>query len=204
MKPRIRQLLFDFDGVLARYDHGQRLAALAAHAGCTPARVHEALFDSGLEAEYDSGLVDTGAYLRRLGETLDCGVNEDTWLASRFAGTLADADALASVAALDEALALGVLTNNGRLMERVIPRIVAPISARLEGRILVSGALGLRKPDPAVFGRALGLLGWEAGSTLFVDDKFGNVQGARRAGLHADTVTDARSLRRVLARYGLA
>lgn len=38
----------------------------------------------------------------------------------------------------------------------------------------------------------------------FIDDTFANVQGARRAGLHADTARDARALRRVLVRYGLA
>jgi FMN phosphatase YigB (HAD superfamily) len=204
VKPRIRQLLFDFDGVLARYDQALRLASLASHAGCTPARVHEVLFASGLETEYDSGLADTGDYLGRLGAGLACTVDEDAWLASRLACTVADADVLACVAALDETLALGVLTNNGPLMAHAIPRIAAPVAHRLEGRILVSGALSVRKPDPAAFARALERLGWEAGTTLFVDDKFANVQGARRAGLHADTVADARSLRRVLKRYGVA
>ena len=32
MKPRIRQVLFDFDGVLAHYRHEVRIAHLAAHA----------------------------------------------------------------------------------------------------------------------------------------------------------------------------
>jgi len=42
-----------------------------------------------------------------------------------------------------------------------------------------------------------------AQDTLFVDDLFVNVQGARAAGLHADTVVDARSMRTVIRRYGL-
>ncbi|GGJ98694.1 HAD-IA family hydrolase [Luteimonas terricola] len=204
MRPRIRQVLFDFDGVLARYAHPLRLASLAGHAGCDPGRVHDVLFASGLETEYDSGRVDTATYLGRLGEGLGCPLDEDTWLASRLACTVADADVLACVAALDEALPLGVLTNNGPLMERAIPGIIAPVSHRFEGRVLTSGSLAMRKPDPATFLNALERLGWDAASTLFVDDRFSNVQGARRAGLHADTAGDARSLRRVLKRYGLA
>ncbi|MBP6796517.1 MAG: HAD-IA family hydrolase, partial [Luteimonas sp.] len=82
--------------------------------------------------------------------------------------------------------------------------IVAPVYPRFEGRVLCSGALRMRKPDPAIFAHALDLLGWRAAETLFVDDSFANVQAARKTGLQADTVVDARSLRRVLKRFGVA
>ena len=82
--------------------------------------------------------------------------------------------------------------------------IVAPLFPLLEGRVLCSGALGVRKPEAAAFARALDHFGVAAAQVLFVDDVFANVQGARAAGLQADTVTDARTLRRVLRRYGLA
>lgn len=204
MTPRIRHLLFDFDEVLAKYDHERRIAHLAAFAGCEHERVRAALFASGLETEYDSGDIDTATYLRRLGDGIGTAIDEDTWIASRVAGSTADAGVLARIGTLDEALTLGVLTNNGMLMAQALPRIVAPIHPRLDGRVLCSGALRLRKPDTAIFLRALELLGWETGATLFLDDRFANVQGARKAGLHADTVTDARSLGRVLKRYGLS
>lgn len=204
MRPRIRQLLFDFDGVLARYDHPRRLGSLAGHAGCDPGHVHAALSGSGLDTEYDSGLVDTVTYLRRLGDALGRPIDEDAWMAARLAATAADTHAIACVASLDAALPLAVLTNNGPLMERAIPGIIAPVSHRFEGRILASGSLGVRKPDPGAFLAALDRLGWDAGGTLFLDDRFANVRGARSAGLHADTAGDARALRRVLRRYGLA
>ena len=203
MTPRPRQALFDFDGVLAHYRHEKRIAHLAAFAGCAHERVREVLFASGLETEYDGGAIDTAGYLRRLGDGIGRAVDEERWIASRLAGSLADEGVLAQVAALDAGLALGVLTNNGALMARAIPRIVAPVAPRFEGRVLCSGALCLRKPDPAAFARALERLGWDAAGTLFVDDSFANVQAARKMGLHADTVTDARSLRRVLKRAGL-
>lgn len=204
MKPTVRRVLFDFDEVLARYRHEARIAHLAAFAGCAHERVRQVLFASGLETEYDRGAIDTAGYLGRLGEGLGKAVDEERWIASRLAGSVADAAVLAQVAALDAGLALGVLTNNGTLMAQAIPRIVAPVYPRFEGRVLCSGALRVRKPDPAVFARALDLLGWDAAGTLFVDDSFANVQAARRAGLQADTVVDARSLRRVLKRFGVA
>lgn len=204
MKPRIRQLLFDFDEVLARYHHEARIAHLAAVAGCAHERVREALFVSGLETEYDGGRIDTPTYLARLGDGLGAPIDEAAWIASRLAGSRADLGVLSRVSTLDASLPLAVLSNNGALMARAIPHVLGVAAVRFEGRVLCSGALRLRKPDPAIFAEALRRLGWDADSTLFVDDSFSNVQGARRAGLHADTVIDARSLRRVLKRFDLA
>jgi len=201
VKPRIGQLLFDFDGVLAHYRHEARIAHLAAHAGCDPARVHAVLFASGLETEYDCGAIDTATYLVRLSEGLGATISKEAWMASRVAGSTVDAGVLERIAALHADVALGVLTNNGALMARAIPQVIAPVAARFEGRVLCSGSLKMRKPDTATFAHALERLGWQAGSTLFVDDLFTNVQGARQAGLHAETVTGARMLGRVLKRY---
>ena len=202
-RPRLELLLLDFDGVLARYERQARCAHLAATAGCTPARVAEVLFGSGLEAAYDSGALDTGDYLRRLGDGLGAPVDEDAWIAARVAACQADPRILAMVAAAAARHPLAVLTNNGPLMARAIPRIVPALFPALEGRVLCSGMLGGRKPQAEVYARALDRLGARPAATLFVDDLFVNVQGARRAGLHADTVRDARSMRRVLSRYGL-
>ncbi len=201
MKPRIRQVLFDFDGVLAHYRHEVRIAHLAAHAGCDHEHVRTTLFVSGLETEYDSGAIDTATYLRQLGDGLGATIDEETWIASRMAGSTVLDDVLARIATLHADVVLGVLTNNGALMTQAIPRIVAPLASKIEGRVLTSGGLRRRKPAPSTFTHALDLLGWDAASTLFVDDLFANVQGAREAGLHAETVTDARSLGKALKRY---
>jgi glucose-1-phosphatase len=201
--PPLRLVLFDFDGVLARYSRHARLADLARVAGCTPARVSEVLFTSGLERAYDSGALDTADYLQRLGAGIGCTIDADTWINARIAGTRADPIALEFVASVASRVQVGVLTNNGALMRDAIPRIVAPLFPMLEGRVLCSGVFGVRKPDRAIFEHALAHFDMRAQDTLFVDDLFVNVQGARAAGLHADTVVDARSMRTVLRRYGV-
>ena len=57
--------------------------------------------------------------------------------------------------------------------------------------------------DPQAYLAAAARLGCEPARTLFIDHLFRNVQGARTAGLHADTAWHAQSLRRVLRRYQL-
>ena len=72
----IECLLLDFDGVLVRYARHLRVRHLAAGIGCSAAQVQAALFDSGLERAYDSGMA-TDAYLQQLGEALQTTVSRD-------------------------------------------------------------------------------------------------------------------------------
>ena len=202
--PRLELLLLDFDGVLARYERSRRCANLAAGAGCAPSRVMEVLFASGLETAYDGGAITTADYLRRLGDGLGARIGEDAWIAARVAACQADPRILAMVAAVAMQCPVAVLTNNGPLMARAIERIVPGLARSLDGRVFCSGQFGGRKPQREVYLRALDALGAQPRHTLFIDDLFTNVRGARAAGLWADTSRDPRAFRRVLARHRLA
>ncbi|MEO3812934.1 HAD family phosphatase [Sphaerisporangium sp. B11E5] len=50
-------------------------------------------------------------------------------------------------------------------------------------RIVISGEVGMRKPEPAIFHHALGLVGLPAERCVFVDDIVANVDAARALGL---------------------
>ena len=57
--------------------------------------------------------------------------------------------------------------------------------------VVDSSDVGMRKPNPAIFHHALELLGGvPPEEAVFLDDSPGNVEGARRAGLHAIHVDD--------------
>jgi HAD superfamily hydrolase (TIGR01509 family) len=49
--------------------------------------------------------------------------------------------------------------------------------------IVISGEVGMRKPEPEIFAHVLDLLGVEAGQTVFVDDLEHNVRAAESLGL---------------------
>lgn len=199
----IRLLLLDVDGVLLQYQRPRRVMHLAQALQRSSAQVQAALFDSGLETAYDAGALDTETYLGRLSEALQTHVDAPTWLAARVAACRPQAAVVQRLLAIDERLPMAVLTNNGPLMAQVLPVLLPELHARLQPRVLCSGMLGGRKPDPALFARALQRLDVEARHTLFVDDLFVNVRGARAAGLQAETVRDGRGLGKVLKRYGV-
>jgi putative hydrolase of the HAD superfamily len=65
--------------------------------------------------------------------------------------------------------------------------------------VVISGRIGLRKPDPRIFTHTLDLIGLPAHRCVFLDDAPANVEGARAVGLHAHRHTDAESTRAVLS-----
>jgi putative hydrolase of the HAD superfamily len=160
------------------------------------------LFDSGLERQFDLGM-DSTAYLQQLGDALGVPISVAQWQAARIAASPPQSGVIERVQRIARKLPIAILTNNGALMAQTIPRILPTLAPVLEGRILCSSELGGRKPDPAVFLKTVERLDARPTHTLFVDDLFVNVRGARQAGLHADTAHDSRSFGKLINRYGL-
>lgn len=76
----------------------------------------------------------------------------------------------------------------------------------LFGVAVYSCEIGLAKPDPAYFEKAVAMIGAEPGEVLFVDDKQENVDGARSVGLAAERWELAEGhdlLRELLGRNGV-
>ncbi len=63
--------------------------------------------------------------------------------------------------------------------------------------------LGLRKPSPLIFERALKIVQARAGETLFVDDRAQNIEAARALGIRTHHFTSTEELEPVLERHGL-
>ena len=68
---------------------------------------------------------------------------------------------------------------------------------------LSSCYLGLRKPDAAIYRRALDILGGPAERILFIDDREANVAGAEAVGIKAIQFEGAAALRRKLEDLGV-
>ncbi|MGC8633265.1 MAG: HAD family hydrolase [Candidatus Limnocylindrales bacterium] len=69
--------------------------------------------------------------------------------------------------------------------------------------VVISGEVGLLKPDPAIYRLLLDRQGLLPRHTLYVDDSEPNVDAARRVGMRALHFRDAGTLRRELAAMGL-
>ena len=69
--------------------------------------------------------------------------------------------------------------------------------------IVISGDVGVNKPDRRIFDHLAEQFGIEPAATLFIDDSAANVDAAKALGFRAIQFTDATVLRRELVRVGL-
>ena len=109
-----------------------------------------------------------------------------------------------TVALLEELDAAGVplfALTNWSAETWALARPLFPFLDRFRG-ILVSGQVGLVKPDPQIFRRLSADFGLVPQRSLFIDDARKNVDAAGRLGFHAHHFQDPPRLREWLAGHG--
>lgn len=196
-------ILFDVGGVLLTngWDHCERALVLDRF------ELDQADFEARHAETYNSW--ESGAIL--LQEYLDATVfyeprsfSPDVFFAAICAQSRPQPDGaletLQALAASDKCM-LGALNNEAR----------EPNEYRFEtfglrkylSLALSSCYLGLRKPSPAIYRRALDILGRPSQRILFIDDRMENAAAATKAGMTAIQFKGAEQLRTELARLGV-
>jgi len=110
-----------------------------------------------------------------------------------------------SVALVDDLLDAGVrcagLTNWSAICWQGIPESI-PVLGRLEG-IVVSGEIGISKPNPAIFHHLEERFAVHGDQVLFFDDNAPNIEAARAVGWRAEVFTTPEQARADVVRAGL-
>jgi putative hydrolase of the HAD superfamily len=196
-------ILFDVGGVLLTngWDHGERAAAMDhfhLDLGAFEAR-HAAPYDA-----WERGILPLKAYLDTTVFYEPRSFTHDEFFQFMLTQSKVLPDGalgiLAELAASNTCL-VGALNNEARetneyRFEKFGVRALVKVA-------LSSCYLGLRKPDLAIYKRALDILGRPAGRILFIDDREENIAGALRAGMKGIRFAGEESLRSELARLGV-
>jgi putative hydrolase of the HAD superfamily len=196
-------ILFDVGGVLLTNGWDNRERAAAAE------RFHldsEALETRHLAHDdaWERGLIPLNAYLDA---TVFCeprSFSRDEFFAFMLAQSRLLPDSalgiLKEIAALNKCMT-GALNNEARETNEYRFR---HFGLRDYFKVALSSCyLGLRKPEPAIYRRALDILGRPAERILFIDDRAENVAGAAAAGIKAMRFEGADALRRELVSLGV-
>lgn len=192
----IEAVLFDLHGVLTSSPWAT-LASVGTGAGRTQEEVLAVMLgDYGADDDHpwhrlERGEIGIGEYLPEvLVLAADAGVDLDFTQLRGFNDRISvHAEVVDRVRSLRaDGYGTAIVTNNVR--EASGWRDLLPVD-ELFDVVVDSCEVGLRKPNPAIFGIALDRLGGIAPeAAVFLDDAEGNVAGARAAGLHAIFVED--------------
>jgi epoxide hydrolase-like predicted phosphatase len=143
--------------------------------------------------ELETGAIDITAFNERLGAAL--GVDPDG-LADRLTREVRpDEEMLAAVRRFHDAgVATALVSNSWRASDYDL--------GDLFDAIVLSGEIGIRKPDPRIYRRAAQSLGVRLGDCIFVDDLGGNLKPAKALGmttiLHSGASSTIARLERLL------
>ncbi len=181
MQPKV--IFFDLGGVVCQFLPQRRLDALGEVCGLTANQVESVLYASGLIERWDLG-PDSSAEIHRtvtarLGYRGGLATPQELWCRAFEP----DPQVLQLVDGL-RPLRTALLTDNDYLLLDALPRVLPQVESRFDA-LLFSCKLGVTKPNPLIFTRALDLMGSTPDEAVFIDDKAENVAAAQELGMTA-------------------
>ena len=189
----IDAVLFDYGGVITAFSPFTTMGALGADAGVAPEVVLATMMgDYHQDTDHvwhqvERGEVPITTWLAEVIPALgDLGVELDLNALAGMFKTLGIHDVVvAKVAALKaDGYKTAIVTNNVKEGSAEW-RSMLDLDALFDV-VIDSSAVGMRKPNPAIYRLALDELGGiEPARAVFLDDHEGNIAGARAVGLHA-------------------
>jgi len=199
-------VVFDIGNVLLAFDHGAACRVLAEHSSLGAAEAYARVFESGLEAQYDKGLVTSGQFFEGIVRACELqGLSFDAFREA-WCGIFRRIEGIGEVvAALRDSprvARLALLSNTNELHHEYIGRHFPEVLSWFDDH-LFSYRLHARKPERDAFERAIEQLGVSPGTCVFIDDMEQNMRVAEQTGMVGVQFTGVASLWNRLVQLGL-
>ena len=187
----------DFGGVLTT-SLGEAFRSFCEREGVEYERVRDALRRAygdadpeSLVARFETGRLETDHFQRELSAALSEGlerrITAENLILRMLQDLRLDQQMIDAVrAARDAGIRTALLSNSWGV--EYYPH---DLLAELFEQIVISGQVGLRKPDPAIFEMAVERIGLRPEECLFVDDLRHNIEAAEKAGMRGVLHTEA-------------
>ena len=197
----IRLIISDFGGVICTFDYRIFCARLARRIGRSAEAIYAAVYGSELQAAFERGRLTGPAYhsrvMRLVGADVPyaefCPMYGDIFTEIPATGAL--------LRRLRARYPLYLLSDTNEIHFGYVTQTVEVL--RVFAECIVSYEVGALKPDPAMYREALRRAALPAAACVFIDDRPGNVEGARRVGMHALHFTSAAQCAADLSRLGV-
>ena len=198
----IDAVIFDLGNVLLAFDESRAVDRLAARTGKTRQQINEYARGTPHMTELALGKVTKLRFFHTVAKDLafDGTYQEFALLWSDIFTPIEPMVALAE--SLKNRLPRLILSNTNAIhMDYVFEHY--PFLQDFDAHVL-SHEVGLLKPDPAIFQRALRTSGLTAARTVFLDDIAANAEAARQAGMQAIHFQNSDQARSELTKLGVS
>ena len=79
MNNKIKVIIFDLGKVIVNFDHMHICKKLSKHSAFEPVRIYDIIFNSGLEASFDKGLISPENFYSRVKKAVQLKIDEDSF-----------------------------------------------------------------------------------------------------------------------------
>lgn len=196
-------IYFDLGNVILNFDHELGCQQVESISGVASAQVRRVIFDSGLQNQYETGLVSSAEFYQAFCEATDSRPDQAEFLAAIsgiFNWNTRIYPLVTQLAA--GGYPLGILSNTCQAHWDWISA-GHTIFRRLFRAVILSYEVQSMKPDATIYERAIEQAACESKRCFFVDDRLENVEGAQRSGMDAVVYGSALDLTRQLAMRGV-
>lgn len=197
----IGAFLFDLGNVLVRFDHLNAARQIAQRTRVDPEELFRLFFDSPLVIDHDTGKISTRAFYEELRKKWNIGATFEEFLLAWNGIFTEDKGSTALVRKLMKRYPCYLISNtNPPHFEHC--RESYPVLKEFSGWIL-SYEVGVLKPHPAIYQKALEMIGLPPERIFYVDDRADLIEAAETMGFMTHRFTDAKTLREELSTKGV-
>ena len=185
----IEFVYFDLGNILLSFDPLLACRGLGRVMGATTIEGRQALYDSGLEEEYEHGRLTSAEFAERLREFFGASPSgaSDREILDSVSNMFVAIDSMEGVlqSVRDSGRRVGLLSNTCHAHWDWIQRAKFPVLDFLFDATVLSFEVGSMKPAPEIYQAAEQAAGVPTDRILFLDDRHENVEAAKSFGWNA-------------------
>lgn len=178
----LKAVVFDWGGVLMRTVDASGRRKWEQKLGLPLYAVDRVVHGSRSWKQAQSGIITDAEYWADVAAQL--GINETDLAEFRhdyFSGDQLDVEMVAFIRQMRPRFKMALLSNASPQLRELLEKLNV---ADLFDVVVISGVVGVQKPDPAIYHMVLERLGLAPAETIFVDDFVRNVSAAEKLGMH--------------------
>lgn len=179
----IKAIIWDFGGVIMRTEDGSHRDQLAIEYKTSRSQLEYEVFASPAGVQAQLGKVHPDELWEYVGQRFEMTPDKLLRFQDRFwAGDELDEALVETIRHLQASYKTALLSNAWLDLRGHLENTWKIIDAF--DKLIISAELGMAKPDPRIYQKAVEAVGVEPQEAVFIDDFEHNIEGARNAGIH--------------------